>query len=136
MLQDRQLTLTTYQNVDQHRKYINSSEIRGLDSMKCSSEMLQNQLYFMYKKTHVVFFFSLLIFTTYLFLLSMPWSMLTDIDQSFHQGTSKVAQKNYLDFHIYTKNIANFEAFCWIISLCANLIFLKGAQQIFKQRNQ
>ena len=24
--------------------------------MKCSSEMLQNLLYFMYKKTHVVFF--------------------------------------------------------------------------------
>ena len=32
------------------------SEIRGLRSMKCSSEMLQNLLYFMYKKTHVVFF--------------------------------------------------------------------------------
>ena len=33
-----------------------SSEIRGLSSTKCSSEMLQNLLYFMYKKTHVVFF--------------------------------------------------------------------------------
>ena len=35
---------------------INSSEIRGLRSTKCSSEMLQNLLYFMYMKTHVVFF--------------------------------------------------------------------------------
>ena len=34
-----------------------SSEIRGLHSTKCSSETLQNLLYFMYKKTHVVFFF-------------------------------------------------------------------------------
>ena len=34
---------------------IHSSEIRGLHSTKCSSETLQNLLYFMYKKTHVVF---------------------------------------------------------------------------------
>ena len=32
-----------------------SSEVRGLCSTKCSSEMLQNLLYFMYKKTHVFF---------------------------------------------------------------------------------
>ena len=36
--------------------YSNSSEIRGLHSTKCSSETLQNLLYFMYKKTHVVYF--------------------------------------------------------------------------------
>ena len=35
---------------------MHSSEIRGLCSTKCSSKMLQNLLYFMYKKTHVVFF--------------------------------------------------------------------------------
>ena len=35
---------------------VHSSEIRGLRWMKCSSETLQNLLYFMYKKTHVVFF--------------------------------------------------------------------------------
>ena len=112
MLQDRQLTLTTYQNVDQHRKYINSSEIRGLDSMKCSSEMLQNQLYFMYKKTHVCSYFSLLIFTTYLFLLSMPWSMLTEIDQNIHQGTSKVAQKEkkLLGFSYIYKKYSKFRS--------------------------
>ena len=33
-----------------------SSEKRGLRSMKYASKMLQNLLYFMYKKTHVVFF--------------------------------------------------------------------------------
>ena len=33
-----------------------SSEIRGLRSTKCSSKTLPNLLYFMYKKTHVVFF--------------------------------------------------------------------------------
>ena len=33
-----------------------SSWIRGLSSTKCFSETLQNLLYFMYKKTHVVFF--------------------------------------------------------------------------------
>ena len=33
-----------------------SSEIRGLRSTKCSSETVQNLLYFMYKKTYVVFF--------------------------------------------------------------------------------
>ena len=33
-----------------------SSEIKGLRSTKCSSKTLQNLLYFMYKKTRVVFF--------------------------------------------------------------------------------
>ena len=32
---------------------LHSSEIRGLHSTKCSSEMLQNLLYFYNKKTHV-----------------------------------------------------------------------------------
>ena len=45
------------------RIYLHSSEIRGLCSTKCSSETLHNLLYFMYKKTHVVFFiFSTLYF--------------------------------------------------------------------------
>ena len=38
-----------------HNLY-HSSEISGFRSMKCSSETLQNLLYFMYKKTHVVLF--------------------------------------------------------------------------------
>ena len=39
-----------------------SSEKRGLRSTKCSSEALQNFLYFMYKKTHVVFFIFYFVF--------------------------------------------------------------------------
>ena len=35
---------------------LESSEKIGLHSTKCSSETLQNLLYFTYKKTHVVFF--------------------------------------------------------------------------------
>ena len=38
------------------RRKCHSSEIRGLRLTKSSSETLQNLLYFMYKKTHVVFF--------------------------------------------------------------------------------
>ena len=36
-----------------------SLEIRGLRSTKCSSETLQNLLYFMYKNTHVIQFVQL-----------------------------------------------------------------------------
>ena len=43
-------------NSSVHRFVCHTSEIRGLRSMKCSCETLQNLLYFMYKKTHVVFF--------------------------------------------------------------------------------
>ena len=43
--------------IDTHAYLVpHSSEKRGLRSMKCSSETLQNLLYFMYKKTRVVFF--------------------------------------------------------------------------------
>ena len=51
-----------------------SSEIRGLRSTKCSIEKLQNLLYFMYKKTHVVFFVFQFV-QLYIFTLWMPWSM-------------------------------------------------------------
>ena len=53
-----------------------SSKISGLCSTKCSSEMLQNLLYFMYKKTHVVFFVFHFM-QLYIFTLWMPWSMST-----------------------------------------------------------
>ena len=53
-----------------------SSEIRGLRSTKCSSETLQNLLYFMHKKTHVVFFVFHFV-QLYIFTLWMPWSMST-----------------------------------------------------------
>ena len=51
-----------------------SSEIRGLCSTKCSSETLQKLLYFMYKKTHVVFFVFHFV-QLYIFTLWMPRSM-------------------------------------------------------------
>ena len=42
--------MTTNKNFNIH-----SSKIRGLSSMKCSSKMLWNLSYSMYKKTHIVF---------------------------------------------------------------------------------
>ena len=51
--------------------------------MKCSSETLQNLLYFIYKKTHVVFFVFYFV-QLYIF----PY----DIDQGIHKGKSKVAR--------------------------------------------
>ena len=63
---------------------LHSSKIRGLRSMKCSSKTLQNLLYFMYKKTHVVFFrFSFCATLLYPFV---------DIDQGIYKGKSKVAR--------------------------------------------
>ena len=55
---------------------VHSSEIRGLRSTKCSSVSLQNLLYFMYKKTHVVLFVFHFV-QLYIFTLWMPWSMST-----------------------------------------------------------
>ena len=45
-----------YQVLQASLLYKHTSEIRGLRSTKCFSKMLQNLLYFMYKKTHVIFF--------------------------------------------------------------------------------
>ena len=56
--------------------------------MKCSSETLQNLLYFIYKKTHLVLF-SFSFHVIFLFPLLMPWSMLTY--QGIHKEKSKVA---------------------------------------------
>ena len=55
--------------------YYHSSEIRGLLTMKCSSETLQNLLYLMYKKTHVVFF---------VFHFVQLYIVYVDIDQGIH----------------------------------------------------
>ena len=63
-----------------------SSEIRGLRSTKCFSETLQNLLFYMYKKIHLVFFVFHFV-QLYIFTLWMPWSMSTiDIDQGIHLG--------------------------------------------------
>ena len=89
-----------------------SSELRGLCSTKSSSEMLQNLLYFMYKKTHVVFFvFNFM--QLYIFTLWMPWSMLT-YTRAFIRWKCKVArnEKRFSWVFLYIK----YSKF-WSISL-------------------
>ena len=71
---------------------LHSSEIRGLRSTKCYSEMLQNLLYFMHKKTHVVLFrFS---FRATLYFNLMNALVYVDIDQGegIHKEKYKVAR--------------------------------------------
>ena len=58
---------------------LHSSEIGCLRSTKCSSETLQNLLYFMYKKTHVVF--SFFISCNFIFL---PYEF-PGLDQGIHK---------------------------------------------------
>ena len=69
--------------------YIHSSEIRGLHSTKYSSEMLQNLLYFLYKKTHVVFFVFHFVNFTFSLMNALAY---VDIDQGIRKGKSKVAR--------------------------------------------
>ena len=55
-----------------------------------------------------------------------------NIDQGVHEGKSRVTpnekRKNLLGFS-NTKQIANFEVFCWNISFSENILFLKSASQ-------
>ena len=62
-------------------KHMHSSEIRGLRSTKCSSKTLQNLLYFMYKKTHVVFF--VFHFVQHFYLMNAL--VYVDIEQGIHK---------------------------------------------------
>ena len=73
---------------------VHSSEMRGLRSTKCSSETLQNLLYFMYKKTHVVFFRFSFRATLYFYLMNAL--VYVDIDQ--HEMKN---EKNYMGFLIH-----------------------------------
>ena len=59
--------------------------------MKCSSETLQNLLYFMYKKSHVLvfLFFHFVQFYIFTFMNALVY---VDIDKGIHKGKSKVAQ--------------------------------------------
>ena len=87
-------TLKTRNFVQQVNYYQHSSEIRGLCSTKCSSEMLQNLLYFMYKKTNVVF---LVFHFVQLYFSLMNALVYVDIAyQGIHKGKSKVAQNEKL----------------------------------------
>ena len=74
---------------------IHSSEIRGLRSTKCSSETLQNLLYFMYKKTHVVFFRFSFRATLYFYLMNaLVYVKIQQILKRF-AGTFCLAQTSY-----------------------------------------
>ena len=65
-----------------------SSEIRGLHSTQCSSETIQNLLFFMYRKTCIVFLFFILCNFTFFLMNALIY---VDIDQGIHMGKSKVA---------------------------------------------
>ena len=89
------------------------SQIRGLQSMKCSSAMLQNLRYFMYTKTNIVYLpFCLFIFhCVQLYFLLMNILVYVDI----HKEKSKVAcneiRKKIILIFMNTERITNFEAF-------------------------
>ena len=70
--------------------------LRGLHSIKCSSEMLQNLLYFMNKKTMEVFFSFHFMRLTF-FTILMPWP----INAKLHEMKN---EKNYYihGFDMYT----------------------------------
>ena len=61
---------------------LHSSQFRSLCSMKSSSEMLQNLLYVIYKKTHVVFFHFSFCATLYFYLMNAL--VYVNIDQGIH----------------------------------------------------
>ena len=85
--------------------------------MKCSRKILQNLPHFWNMKTHIVFFvfhFVLLYF--------FPNECLV----SFIRGkTSSMKWKKKCVFS-YSKNMANYEAFCWNISSGINLPFMNS----------
>ena len=86
--------------------HIHSSEIRGLRSRKCSSETIQNLLYFMYMKTHIVFFFRFSFRATLYFYL-MNALVYVDIPRPGHSLRKNIKllemknEKDYMDFLIH-----------------------------------
>ena len=91
----------------------NSSEIRILCSMKCSRKTLQNLLYFMHKKTLVVFF-SFFISCNFIFLpYECPGLCWHRPEHSLGKNMKLHEMKNEkkLRGFSYYKNMANFEAF-------------------------
>ena len=105
-----------------------SSEIRSLCLVKCSCKMLENLSQFWNTKTHVVFSFR-----AALFFSLMNALVYVNIEQGIHyREKDKVApnekRKNQCGF-LYSKSMANFEAFLWNIKLSANLLFMKSGYQ-------
>ena len=102
--------------IDDVNLTLHSSEIRGLRSTKCSSELLQNLLYFMYKKTHVVFFVFYFV-QLYFFPYECPGLYRHRPGHSLgkHKGKHiklhEMKNKKKLCGFSYYKNMANFEAF-------------------------
>ena len=90
-----------------------SSEIRSLSLMKWADEMLQNLPYFWNTNTHVGFFHFLL---HYFFR---------------NELVAQNEKQNKKHGFMYSINIANFEAFRWLISSGINFLFLKS-QMIWK----
>ena len=72
-----------------YHKNTQSSEIRGLCSMKCSREMLQNLIYLMYEKVHVGSFFRFSFHTTFNFYI-MNALVYVDIDRAFIRENVKL----------------------------------------------
>ena len=69
--------------------------------MKCSSKTLQNLLYFMYKKTHVVFFrFS---FRAILYFCIMNALVYVNIDQGIHKD---IFQKFQVEITLFVLNLS------------------------------
>ena len=88
--------------------------------------MLQNQLYFMHKKTYVVILF--FISSNFEFYLTNSLFYI-GIDQGIHKVKLKVARnEKQIKLHWFSSsiNIANFEAFCRTKKLISNLFFLKS----------
>ena len=70
--------------------WYHSSEIKNVHSTKCSSKIIQNWLYLMYRNNLVISFnFILCNFT----LSNMNILVYVNMDQGIHKGKSKVGQK-------------------------------------------
>ena len=97
---------------------LHSSEIRGLCLMKCSSITLQNLSYFGIRKptSHMICFIS-----CYFICQHRPW-------HSLSKAARNEKWKIYVGFEFsFSKNMANFEVFCWNISSSINFIYLKSS---------
>ena len=95
--------------------------------MKCLSEMLQNMPYFIHKKTQSCFFR----FSFYGILFFSPNECRHrpghSLGKKVRLHEMKNGKSNYGFSYInIIYNMANFEAFCWVISSSIILLFLKS----------
>ena len=98
-------------------KYDNTSEIRGLCLMKCSSKCFKNCPIWFFQ-----FFISCCFIFTFFECPGLCWH-----GPGHSLGKNKVARnEKYFVGVSYPKNMANFEALCWNISSSTNILFLKS----------